>query len=1135
MRSSPAQLAPPPAGRNPTRRLPLGIVALAMVLLGSTAVTGGQGSETAPAGELVLRVPELGEPGRAAYSYRVTLGEEELVVSGEGVRAGTHPLAGLERIRVEGSPADDTLTVDLQGGLRPLHIDYAGSAGFDTVVVEGSTVLDEVVYTPGPGRDEGILSYRLGTAELRIRFTGLEPVVDATAAATATVVATAAADGISYSQGTDATWGKVTVGDLESYEFQNKTELAILCGDGNDDVFLSNLNVPTGMTALTVQGEAGSEDFFVQAVPAGVTASIEGGAESDFYWVGSLGGGGNMDTIQGSLTLDGGDHAAGVNILLSVSGTTNSTETGDFVRLLDADNGVAHGYTVAPTSVTRDSVTVHLPNIEQILLATSGPAADVDVLGTPDGRYVEVETQGDADDIDVFDTGADSNLRLLSGGGADTVDIHGTGGDGGDTNSRGAFVVVDGGGGGDALTVRGTGSGGFVQLGGGSGEDQITALGGGAGGLLELLGSTGTDHLEVGSAGQPLDVVQSTVEVNGGSNGAGTTTLSIGGVDNSLDSGDLLSVHDDGETEPVTYTFFIPWMTRSGGPTVNFTSVETLVVHGGAGANTIGFESHSLNNLFVFTQGGDDTVLVDYGSAGTPNIFLDTGGGADTVTLAGFNEPFVEVDAGPGDDTLVVATEGSPNRRVRLEGDAGADQITVRRTPASGFVEVDGGDDNDVITLSGDGTATDGFLSALFGPVAVSGGAHEAAPTTVLGFGGEENVLPTGDVLNLADRSPCACTYTITPSSVARTGIPTVAYDTIETLNLVVGGDPNTLVVAGTGDATTTTITSDLFVDDDLTVEATGTDSNLVASLGSGADSVTLYDPGPDGDDDDDLGAFVRVDGGDGSSDSLTWLGSPATFVEGVPDLILPPGNQRIATTGFETETLETADFGDAPDSYRTLEASDGPRHGANGALFLGASWDAEPDGLPGASADGDGADDDGVVFTSDILVEPDLTWGSLSLTASDSGLVSAWIDFNADGDFDDADERILTDSAVVAGVNPKVFSSPAEVVPGATYARFRFSSAGALGPGGPGADGEVEDYRVTIRPVDHLDLSNRLESSSRSYWACVSISAGDTFAVLDGADVVLQAGATVELRDGVTVQAGGGLRIRVGAVPGCP
>ncbi|MBW2283794.1 MAG: hypothetical protein JRF65_04235, partial [Deltaproteobacteria bacterium] len=50
-------------------------------------------------------------------------------------------------------------------------------------------------------------------------------------------------------------------------------------------------------------------------------------------------------------------------------------------------------------------------------------------------------------------------------------------------------------------------------------------------------------------------------------------------------------------------------------------------------------------------------------------------------------------------------------------------------------------------------------------------------------------------------------------------------------------------------------------------------------------------------------------------------------------------------------------------------------------------------------------------------------------------------------------------------------YSIPADAVPGTTYARFRLSSAGSLAPTGSAADGEVEDYEVTIEDNPAIDI----------------------------------------------------------------
>ncbi len=155
-------------------------------------------------------------------------------------------------------------------------------------------------------------------------------------------------------------------------------------------------------------------------------------------------------------------------------------------------------------------------------------------------------------------------------------------------------------------------------------------------------------------------------------------------------------------------------------------------------------------------------------------------------------------------------------------------------------------------------------------------------------------------------------------------------------------------------------------------------------------------------------------------------------------------------------------DWGDAPDpAYPTLALSGGASHQIlPTGPFLGATADAEADGL--ASDDLDGSDDeDGVRFTTDLVAGGT---AGVSLLASGDGLVSAWVDFNDDGDWDDPGEEILSDVPVTQGATAYTFQVPSDAVATEeTYARFRISTAGGLSPVGAADDGEVEDYAVSI------------------------------------------------------------------------
>jgi hypothetical protein len=158
-------------------------------------------------------------------------------------------------------------------------------------------------------------------------------------------------------------------------------------------------------------------------------------------------------------------------------------------------------------------------------------------------------------------------------------------------------------------------------------------------------------------------------------------------------------------------------------------------------------------------------------------------------------------------------------------------------------------------------------------------------------------------------------------------------------------------------------------------------------------------------------------------------------------------------------------DYGDAWDPpYPTLLASDGARHVIDDIVYLGARVDAEADGQPNATTTGDDNnnvdDEDGVTFTSPLVPGEN---ASVDVVASAFGILNAWIDFNADGDWNDSGEHVFDDEILFAGANALAFAVPANAVPGSTVSRFRFSSTAGLDYKGEAFNGEVEDHAVRI------------------------------------------------------------------------
>lgn len=164
-------------------------------------------------------------------------------------------------------------------------------------------------------------------------------------------------------------------------------------------------------------------------------------------------------------------------------------------------------------------------------------------------------------------------------------------------------------------------------------------------------------------------------------------------------------------------------------------------------------------------------------------------------------------------------------------------------------------------------------------------------------------------------------------------------------------------------------------------------------------------------------------------------------------------------TTCSSCTQTTSYDYGDAPETYPVLLDDNGARHAIGGTLFLGDDIDADSDGSPGTAADSDSSDD-GVTFLTELNAGQT---AFIQVNSTTTGILNAWIDYNADGDWEDGDEQIATDTLVDAGNNILSFDIPSTAIDGSSYARFRLSSTSGLEPGGTATDGEVEDYLVIL------------------------------------------------------------------------
>jgi len=195
----------------------------------------------------------------------------------------------------------------------------------------------------------------------------------------------------------------------------------------------------------------------------------------------------------------------------------------------------------------------------------------------------------------------------------------------------------------------------------------------------------------------------------------------------------------------------------------------------------------------------------------------------------------------------------------------------------------------------------------------------------------------------------------------------------------------------------------------------------------------------------------------------------------------------------FGLENRADRDWGDLPESYHTSGSSVpvGPSHFVVPGFRLGNSIDGEVNGIPSAAANSDdlvGDTDDGVVVVSNGgLLQPGINVLRVTVFGV-GGLLTGWIDWNKNGQFEEATERIQWRDASgnllgsEADINQGTFDlqviAPADAVSGALAARFRWGEAG-LGFTGPAQVGEVEDYFFSLVAMQVSGLAGDYNNDS--------------------------------------------------------
>lgn len=160
---------------------------------------------------------------------------------------------------------------------------------------------------------------------------------------------------------------------------------------------------------------------------------------------------------------------------------------------------------------------------------------------------------------------------------------------------------------------------------------------------------------------------------------------------------------------------------------------------------------------------------------------------------------------------------------------------------------------------------------------------------------------------------------------------------------------------------------------------------------------------------------------------------------------------------------LTPYDYSDAPLTGTSYGAAN---HRTLAGLKMGSAVTTETSAYdsPTASADSD-----------DAVTLPNLYRGvatSINVAVTGPGKLSAWIDYNGDGDFADSGEQIASSASdggagdsdgSVNGTIRIALTPPAGAATTPTIARFRFSSNTGPASSGLAGYGEVEDYQLTV------------------------------------------------------------------------
>ena len=329
------------------------------------------------------------------------------------------------QVEIQGGAGNDTLTIDEQNGVPDMtnngqkgSILFDGAGGSNTLIFKSTAAAPRAVvatYNPGPGTGAGSVTHDDGlSTPLTVYFTNLQPVID-TVPGPLIVNANNAANAINYTEGLDATlalnpaFGQVSVDNLESMNFSNKTTLTINTLAGSDEINLNNPNTPTGLTGITVNGQdpTASDTLIANGTPAADAINYAPTAP-------------DAGTITGA-----GPVPITFTTVEQVS--INGQGGGDTLTYTSPANASAGSSMIFTPGATQDAGTITGrkfggSTLTPLAFSNLGATGNVTFAGTDAGRHDALTFNGtnNSDEFDVNGPGNAGNgtVRLLSNGAA---------------------------------------------------------------------------------------------------------------------------------------------------------------------------------------------------------------------------------------------------------------------------------------------------------------------------------------------------------------------------------------------------------------------------------------------------------------------------------------------------------------------------------------------------------------------------------------------------------------------------------------------------------------------------------------------------------------------------------------------